>query len=56
MKDINKYNLEFNFYDDKSGKYIKKEIPSLIEIKKKDRKYIFNRSCFRKRKKIKWKL
>ena len=35
MKDINKYNLEFNFYDDKSGKYIKKEIPSLIEIKKK---------------------
>ena len=39
MKDINKDNLEFNFYDDKSGKYIKKEIPSLIEIKKRQKIY-----------------
>ena len=38
MKDINKYNLEFNFYDDKESKYIKKEIPSLIKIKEKSEK------------------
>ena len=34
MKDINLYNLEFNFYD----KYTKKEIPSLIKIKEKSEK------------------
>lgn len=36
MKDINKDNLEFNFYDDKESKY--KEIPSLIKIKEKSEK------------------
>ena len=38
MKDINLYNLEFNFYDDKENKYTKKEIPSLIKIKEKSEK------------------
>ena len=37
MKDINKDNLEFNFYYDKESKY-KKEIPSLIKIKEKSEK------------------
>ena len=36
MKDINKDNLEFNFYDDKESKY--KEIPSLIKMKEKSEK------------------
>lgn len=38
MKDINKDNLEFNFYDYKENKYTKKEIPSLIKIKEKSEK------------------
>ena len=50
MKDINLYNLEFNFYDDKENKYIK-EIPSLINIKeyceKENKDRIYVSSCIK---------